>query len=362
MFKFVLIILIVYLNIPKTFAINDLKDIELIKVALIKDEFKDYKNYIEYELSSYSSEKKIEYQLIETDNLENENNFDIIFGEYNSLTKYSKNVKEMNLCQTKFYEKNNIEISEDIFPIDLDSYLIFSNKYKKKIQSFQDLSKLIDPLKYTIGFSLVKKNFVEDIFIFSSPNNLEVLYEDIIFLSNYSLLSRLNKNINKFTINSDHYDLYNSYINNENLFTIFEDGIILNKDFKYQYYQLFPQSNYQWDDEMGIFKKIDKLNQVSFFGLSVKLINDEYSDFFCFLTRNDRRKNAFENFNLGISPLSRNEVLNISVSEEYLKILDRKKNNIINLSDEYKNIFTNNNYIETKMKKINDYMSLNYLN
>ena len=168
-------------------------------------------------------------------------------------------------------------------------------------------------------------------------------------------------------MSSDYLEIYNSYDNDENIYTIFSDGVLLNKNFEFLDYQLFPQSKYKWNSDLGIFVKRKKNTPISYFGFSVYVNNSNQVGFLCHLLENEVRKNSFNNFNISLSPLSDYEVKNFdNLPKGYLELLSTKNLNISNIDYEnfssnlelikgiilgnqnYQNIIETNNYLNRK--------------
>ena len=180
-----------------------------------------------------------------------------------------------------------------------------------------------------------------------------------------NLFGKAYKNLNKNILSSDFLETYNSYENGENVYTLFNDGILLYKNFKYQTYQLFPQSKYKWNRDEGIFLEKSETVPYSYYGFSAYLNNTNEFGFLCHLIKDDVRNNSFKNFNIALSPLSANEVKGYEgLPEGYIEILNSKNQNILNIN--YKNfsqkyellkniIFGNHSY--QKSIETNDYLN-----
>ena len=63
---------------------------------------------------------------------------------------------------------------------------------------------------------------------------------------------------NKNILDTNFIEIYDSFENKENLFTLFNDGILLYKNLSNNHFRLFPQSEYIWDKNRGVYKKIQK--------------------------------------------------------------------------------------------------------
>ena len=117
---------------------------------------------------------------------------------------------------------------------------------------------------------------------------------------------------------------------------MFNDGVLLNKNFIYGSYQLLPQSKYQWNQEEGIFLNRMNVTPFSFYGFSAYINNTNKFGFLCHLIKENVRKNSFKNFNIALSPLSVYEVENFDqLPKDYLDILNSKNKNILEI--DYKN-------------------------
>ena len=108
-----------------------------IKIGLIHNEFIDYQYYLYYELGNYAQENDIDFEL----GLVNKNidEFDIIFGEFDELSKLFT-TREISLPNqvTKYYNNNGLNISQNILPLDLDTFVLLSDK-NIKIENFEDI-------------------------------------------------------------------------------------------------------------------------------------------------------------------------------------------------------------------------------
>src|SRR5210317_562702 len=74
--------------------------------------------------------------------------------------------------------------------------------------------------------------------------------------STLSSLNKLYSNTNKNILDANFLELYNSYESKENLFTLFNDGILLYKNLKYSYFNIFPQNKFKWNEDLGVFDNI----------------------------------------------------------------------------------------------------------
>ena len=305
---------------------NDCKTGSNLKIGITENNFIEYQYYLYYELGNYAANKNLEFEIQTVKN--NINDFDIIFGEYYDLAKLSQNEIDYPSNIKNFYMKNGLQVSNNTLPLDLDTFIIFSNSYKNKINSLEELSDYYDPLRYTLGVSFKSINEIAKLINY----NTGVYDFNFNKIENESLLRSLRKiykNLNKNILQSNFLEIYNSYENDENVFTVFSDGVILNKNFEYLSYQLFPQSKYKWSNENGIFLKREKMEPYSFFGFSAYINNTNQIGFLCHLIEEEVRENLFKNFNISVSPLSTNEVKNFDkLPEGYINVLNSKNQNI----------------------------------
>jgi hypothetical protein len=73
----------------------------------------------------------------------------------------------------------------------------------------------------------------------------------------------------------------------------------------------------------------------SFYGFSALVNKESGFNFLCYLTTSDSRKIIMKNFNLGISPLTINDLSDIDkISSKYKELLKLKSQNIRNLNKE----------------------------
>ena len=350
--------------------INNLKANECntnspLNIGLIENDLIDYQNYLYYELGKYVSKKNIEFNIQIVDS--NADEFDIIFGEYNDLARLSHNNTILPNELRNFFEENNISITKNILPLDLDTFILVSKSGEKSFKNFEELSDFYDPALYTTGLSFKSNNKLAKLFGYMTDNkNLDI--KDITFESILITFKKLYKSLNKNILFSDNLEIYNSFENNENVYTLFDDGALLYKEFNNRHFQLFPQSKYMWNNKNGIFElRIDTI-PYSTFGFSAYVNNSNQYGFICHLTKNEVRKNTFKNFNISISPLSEKELKNFNkIPDGYLEILNLKSQNILNVdyprfSDNYNSIkniiFSKTNYqntVKTNEYLINDY-------
>ena len=307
-----------------------------LNIGFIENSYIDYKYYLYYALGDYSLKNDIEFTISEVN--QNANEFDIIFGEYRDLEKLSLNQTQIPDKILNFYKYNEIEITGNLFPLDLDTFIILS-KDNNQILNFEQFSELYNPVKYTLGISFQNKEDIINLLIYHleqpSINLNSVSFELIanLFLKTY-------ENLNKNILNNDFLEVYNSFENSENVHTFFSDGILLNKNTSFESFQLFPKSKYIWNDDQGTFQENLKTIPFSFYGFSAYLNNFESSSFLCYLIDEKVRLKAFKDFNIQLSPLSVHEVKNIKdeLPDSYVKILENKNKNIFkpNYSSEFK--------------------------
>ena len=95
-----------------------------LKIGLIENSYIDYEYYLYYALGEYSSHNDILFNINEVN--ENVDEFDIVFGEFRDLEKLSLNKIAVPDKVLNFYKKNEIEILGNIFPLDLDTFILLS--------------------------------------------------------------------------------------------------------------------------------------------------------------------------------------------------------------------------------------------
>ena len=201
-----------------------------LNIGFIEDSYIDYKYYLYYALGDYSLLNDIEFTISEVN--QNANEFDIIFGEYRDLEKLSLNQTQIPDKVLNFYKDNEIEIIGNLFPLDLDTFIILSKDNNRKL-TFEEFSKLYNPIKYTLGMSFQTKEDMINLLIYHleqpSINLNSVSFELILdlFVNTY-------ENLNKNILNNDFLEVYNSFENSENVHTLFSDGILLNKNISFE--------------------------------------------------------------------------------------------------------------------------------
>tara|TARA_B100001027_G_scaffold214502_1_gene186839 strand:+ start:1430 stop:2521 length:1092 start_codon:yes stop_codon:yes gene_type:complete len=359
-FKYLLFFLLLFSSIKA--QSEECKSDKLLRVALLDNSYINYNYYLLYTLNDFSFKNNLNFELSYYE--DNPNEFDIIFGEYYDLKKINQREILIPTDLINFYKQNSITVSNNIFPLDLDTFILASKQNLDNI-GLEGLSKLHSTTFYTLGLSFLPEekfiNFISDIFEGVEFKNYNVNFE-----SKFTLLRENYKNMNKNILLSNFDEIYNSYENSENLFTLFSDGIILYKGFDFKTYQRVPKSKYSWNEEDGFFKIKNNFESKSFFGFSALLNNSSHSSFLCYLTKRENRLNAFKNFNIELGPLSENEILPIkdSVSEKYIELLQHKNQNIteLNYSDYIKNHKSYMDLISNEKDFERFYPDKNYLN
>ena len=297
-----------------------------LNIGLIENDLIDYQYYFYYELGNFAQKEKIEFKLEYVEN--NIDDYDIIFGEWYDLSKLSLNKTTYPIEITEFYLENGLKFKENILPLDLDTFILLSHQ-KNSLTNLEELSNYYDPVKYTIGLRYNHVQNFTKLFKFTTHQK-NIDFSSHITEAALNSFGKLNKITNKNIIESNFLDIYNSYENKENVFTLFSDGIVLYKNRGNSYFRLFPQANFIWDKKSGLFKKTNDQIPYSFFGLSAYINNINQIGFICHLIREDVRINTFQNFNLQISPLSINELKTFkNLPDGYEKIVSKKNMNII---------------------------------
>ncbi len=320
-----------------------------LRVGLINNNFIDYQYYLYYELGNYAQINNIEYELgIVNQNIDE---FDIIFGEFNQLENLT--IKEISLPDQikRFYKDNGLEISQNILPLDLDTLIVLSNQIYS-LKNLEELSNLYSPIKYTFGMNFNNNKDLSRLITFSNHQEVIKLKSNTVE-STLSSFNKLYTNANKNILDANFVELYSSYENNENLFTLFSDGILFYKNLQKSHFNLFPQNNFIWNEDLGIFSSNSNPIPYSYYGFSAYINNTNQIGLLCHLTREKVRDNTFKNFNLQIGPISINELKNFEkLPIGYEEIIKLKNKNIIyserNLLDQIdsirKIIFGNQKY------------------
>ena len=299
-----------------------------IKIGIIDSQFINYKYYLQYTLDNYSIKNDIEFEINYVN--KNINEFDIIFGEYHHLNKLSKIEIDLPDKIDNFYKKNGIKLSHNLLPLDLDTFVILSKKEGEKL-FLEDLSNEIDPFRYTLGMSFTPKENLIKSFLYSLEGS-SININSINFESKLDIFKNAFKNQNKNILYSNYEEIFESFEEEENLYTVFNDGILLYDDINYESFQLFPKSKYSWDKDKGVFEKNELVNPYSFFGFSAYINSFDQFGFLCHLVDEETRINSFKRFNISLSPLSIKELSLIKdeIPSKYIEILEIKKNFILN--------------------------------
>ena len=297
-----------------------------LRVGLIKNDFIDYQYYLYYELGNYAKVNNLEFELGIVD--KNIDEFDIIFGEFNQLKNLS--IKEISLPDPikRFYRDNGLEISQNILPLDLDTLIVLSNEIYS-LEDLEELSNLYSPIKYTFGMSF---NNNEDLYrLINFSNHQETIKLDSNTVeSTLSSFKKLYKNTNKNILDANFVEIYNSYENKENLFTLFSDGILFYKNLQISNFNLFPQNKFIWNEDLGIFSNRSNPIPYSYYGFSAFINNTNHIGVLCHFTKEEVRDHTFQNFNLQIGPISMNELKNFeNLPFGYEEIINLKNKNII---------------------------------
>ena len=323
--------------VPNNLISNECITKNKLNVGLIENNFIDYKYYLYYALGEYSLLNNVEFTIREVN--QNANEFDIIFGEYRDLAKLSLSQTKIPDKILKFYKDNQVEVRENLFPLDLDTFILLSEDDSNKL-TFEDFSELYNPIKYTLGMSFKIKEDIINLIIYHLEQP-SINLNSLSFELTADLFSKTYENLNKNIVSNNFLEVLNSYENSENVYTLFSDGILLNKNIDFKSFQLFPKSKYIWDSEEGVFKDSFESKPFSFYGFSAYLNNSQASGLLCYLVDEKVRLKAFKDFNIQLSPLSINEVRSIEddLPDNYKKILENKNKNVFkpNYSSENKN-------------------------
>ena len=298
-----------------------------LNIGLIENNYIDYKYYLYYALGEYSLINDIEFTISEVN--QNANEFDIIFGEFRDLAKLSLNQTQTPNKVLNFYNDNQVEVKENLFPLDLDTFILLSQDDYEKI-TFEEFSELYNPIKYTLGMSFKTKEDIINLILYHLEQS-SIDFNSLSFELTSDLFSKTYENLNKNIVNNNFLEVFNSYENSENVYTLFSDGILLNKNIDFGSFQLFPKSKYIWDSEEGVFKESLESKPLSFYGFSAYLNNSQGSGLLCYLIDEEVRLKAFRDFNIQLSPLSINEIRSIedNLPDDYKKILENKNKNIL---------------------------------
>ena len=326
--------LVLFIYAKPIFASEECSNEKNLKIGLINNDYIDYQYYLYYELGKYVQENNINFELAFVD--KNIDEFDIVFGEFNQLKKLSS--KEILLPNQikKFYEGNNLDIKYNILPLDLDTLIVLSYE-KISIKYLEELSNIFSPIKYTFGMNFNNNNYLSKLISFSNHQQI-IDMESPTVESTLSSLNKIYINTNKNILDANFLELYNSYESRENLFTFFSDGILLYKNLQDFYFNVFPQNEFIWNEDIGIFDNISEPVPYSYYGFSAFINNTNQIGLLCHLTKQEVRDNTFKNFNLQISPLSAYELKNFDdLPDGYEKVANLKNKNIVNVEEELLN-------------------------
>ena len=308
-----------------------------LNIGFIENNYIDYKYYLYYALGDYSLINDVEFTISEVN--QNANEFDIIFGEFRDLAKLSLNQTKVPNKVFNFYNDNEVEVMGNIFPLDLDTFILLSQDDYEKL-NFEEFSELYNPIKYTLGMSFKTEEDIINLILYHLEQP-SINVNSLSFELTADLFSKTYQNLNKNIVNNNFLEVFNSYENSENVYTLFSDGILLNKNIEFRSFQLFPKSKYIWDNDEGVFVKNIDSKPLSFYGFSAYLNNSQGSGLLCYLIDEEVRLKAFRDFNIQLSPLSINEVRSIEddLPDNYKKILENKNKNVLkpNYSSENKN-------------------------
>ncbi len=358
--KFIFISFIIILISKAGFTSNCQVERNL-KVGMIPNNFIDYQHYLYYTLGNYALINGIDFELSFVNFDIDE--YDIIFGEYKDLNKLNKRPIDIPISLNKFYEDNQIIITDNIYPLDLDTLILLSHT-NEKIFNLEELTQQYDSTKYTTAIPILN----DEILLKLLSNGLKkenIMIDEINSEYLLNLLKRLQVNSNKYIYNANYQEIYNSFEDNENIFTLFSDGILLYKNANYKTFALFPETNFLWNEELGIFSN-NSSTPASFFGFSAYVLNKDKIGFLCYLTEENVRLNTFKNFNLGISPLSIYELKNIKekLSIDHIELLKNKNLNIFDPFEKknYSNIENFEKIILGNIKYNDFIFKENYLN
>ena len=128
--KFFLIFFL-FLIFQKNSIANECLIKKNLNIGLIKNNYIDYKYYLYYALGEYSLKNNIEFTISEVN--QNANEFDIIFGEFRDLAKLSLNQTQIPNKVLNFYNDNEVEVKENLFPLDLDTFILLSQDDYEKL-------------------------------------------------------------------------------------------------------------------------------------------------------------------------------------------------------------------------------------
>ena len=326
--------LLLYIFTKPILASEECSNEKNLKIGLINNDYIDYQYYLYYELGNYVQQNDIDFELSFVD--QNIDEFDIVFGEYNQLKNLS--TKEISLPNQikNFYEDNGLDIKNNILPLDLDTLVVLSNQ-ASSLKNLEELSNIFSPIKYTFGMNFNNNEHLSKLISFSSHQQISDL-ESHTVESTLISLNKLYSNTNKNILDANFLELYNSFESKENLFTLFNDGILLYKNLQDSYFNIFPQNKFKWNEDLGVFNNISDSVPYSYYGFSAFINNTNQIGILCHLTKQEVRNNTFRNFNLQIGPLSMSELKSFEkLPAGYEEIVNLKNTNII---DEKPNILS----------------------
>ena len=192
-----------------------------LNIGLIENNYIDYKYYLYYALGEYSLINDIKFTISEVN--KNANEFDIIFGEFRDLAKLSLNQTQIPNELVNFYNDNEVEVVGNLFPLDLDTFILLSKDDFKKI-TFEEFSELYNPIKYTLGMSFKTKEDIINLIIYHLEQP-SINLNSLSFELTADLFAKSYENLNKNILNNNFLEVFNSFENSENIYTLFSDGI-----------------------------------------------------------------------------------------------------------------------------------------
>jgi len=316
---------------------------EDISVKLITDGYYDYENYLHYSLGNFTSVGDMVYDIeITNESKFNDIKYDLIFGEYINLKQLLNKKIKLNIPRyvNEYYDLNLINNNEkdfNIHPLDLDTFIIISKK-KLQLSVEEDLFNFDNQYKYTLSQSFYSNieniKFLNYLSMNKKLNFNHPEFESILFKQRkkYSLL-------NKNTFSTDYYELVSSSQKDESIFEVNSDGFAYKEGLDFIYY---PNSEEVWDEKNGKFSKNNnEIKEPSFYGFSVLVNSQQGYNYLCNIIQPSQREILIRSFEIGISPLSINDVGDINnITTAYKKLLKQKSNNVKEISIEDKNIFS----------------------